>query len=99
MAFLTSLLTLTRTTRIADMTEDNTIQLVFETDPYDPLSRVGDKMQSVIVLPDDDDDALLMIELIEASLDNMASAVRLRQQRRERASVEGAGASVEAYRG
>lgn len=57
--------------------------------------------QVLIELSPDDDIALATIERMEAICDNLASAVRLRQQERERGANAhlGAGASVEAYRG
>lgn len=57
--------------------------------------------QVTVFLPSDDDAALAVCDRLEAVLDNIVSAVRLRQQAREAALAgrNGAGASVEADRG
>lgn len=60
-----------------------------------------------LYLPHADDDAELAISLLQAAIDNAASRVKVRRQKRERAvpAIEevigwnGAGASVEAARG
>lgn len=62
-----------------------------------PDGAIG--QQLLLAFSEDDEEALGTVALLEAALDNAASAIRLRQQRREQASGEGAGASVEAYRG
>lgn len=56
-------------------------------------------------MPDDDDEAVLAVEMLTAALDNVASRVQARRLQREHRArlaaggLEGAGASVQAYRG
>lgn len=62
---------------------------------------------TTLFLPHSDEDADLVLSLLHAALDNAASRVKLRRQKRERAvpgeeivtGWNGAGASVEAARG
>jgi hypothetical protein len=61
---------------------------------------------TTLFLPHSDEDADLVLSLLQAAIDNAASRVKLRRQKRERAVPEeevlgymGAGASVEAERG
>ena len=54
----------------------------------------------MLILPFKDEDALQVIDRLEAALDNARSAVHLRAKARSQLSyLDGAGASVEAYRG
>lgn len=57
--------------------------------------------QLVLTLPSEDEDAMIMLDQIEAALDNAHSLARIRQLRREEFNdgLLGAGSSVEAYRG
>lgn len=63
--------------------------------------RIGRASEGELVLfmPHDDEQALTLLDRLEAALDNAVSAVRLRQQHRESGALEGAGIEVEAYRG
>lgn len=53
----------------------------------------------MLTFSEDDEQALFEVDQLEAALDNIASAIRLRQQKREQAAQVGAGEIVEASRG
>lgn len=95
--YTTILLTLTPTSSVRASTTPDGMAVRLE---LGARTRVGIPTAGVtIALPSEDDEALVLLDLFSAAIDNAVSAVRIRQDRREGAALEGAGASVEAYRG
>jgi hypothetical protein len=78
-------------TKISDKTWAGGTVIGFTIGAFDELT---------LFLPIEDEDALAVLSRLEGAIDNAVSAVRLRQQERDRANGSlGAGETVEAYRG
>lgn len=80
-----------RGTTARELTASNVVSITLGPWPY----------EVTLYLPSEDDEAMLVLDHLQAALDNARSMVLLRQDRRDAAGlgILGAGASVEAYRG
>lgn len=81
--FVTTLATLSARSRVELITgedDPNEVSIQIRTDIEDP----GAFSQIVLALPSDDEQALLLLDLLDAAVDNAVSAVRLRQMEHER---------------
>lgn len=85
------------TTVIAALTSPDSVQQDVPSEAL--VFRTAPAQQVVVYLPHDDELALATLDRLRAVLENLESAVLLRQQRREQADYTGAGGAVEAYRG